>query len=64
MRGAVGDRIVTRSNRVGTPDRSGIILAVEGTGGQPPFLVRWDDGHEALVFPGSDAMIEHLPAVS
>jgi len=30
-----------------------------GPGGAPPYLVRRDDGHEALVFPGPDASVEH-----
>ena len=27
--------------------------------GSRPYLVRFDDGHTALVFPGPDAIIEH-----
>jgi len=31
---------------------------VRGPEGKPPYLVRWaDTGHEALVFPGPDAVI-------
>jgi Domain of unknown function (DUF1918) len=30
-----------------------------GAGGEPPYLVRFDDGHTSLVFPGPDAVIEH-----
>ena len=26
--------------------------------GEPPYMVRFDDGHTALVFPGPDAIIE------
>jgi Domain of unknown function (DUF1918) len=33
--------------------------AVRGAGGAPPYLVRFDDGHTSLVFPGPDAVIEH-----
>jgi hypothetical protein len=37
------------------------VLEVRGDGGKPPYLVRWtDDGHVALVFPGTDAVIKHL----
>lgn len=64
MRAVVGDRIVVRTHRVGEPDRGGVILAVEGDEGGPPFLMRWDDGHEGLFFPGSDAIVEHLPATT
>ncbi len=39
--------------------RTGEIVEVRGAGGEPPYLVRFDDGHTALVFPGPDAIIEH-----
>lgn len=62
MRAAVGDRIVVRSRHVGEQERSATILAVEGEEGGPPYLVRWDDGHESVFFPGSDSAVEHIPA--
>ncbi len=62
MRAAIGDRIVVRGHHVGEHERSGIVLAVEGENGGPPYLVRWDDGgHESLFFPGSDSTVEHYP---
>ena len=30
---------------------------VRGADGDPPFVVRWSDGHEALLFPGPDAHV-------
>lgn len=60
---AMGDRLVVPSHRVGQPDRSGVIIGVRGAEGSPPYRVVWDDGHEALFFPGSDVVVEHLPAV-
>ena len=59
MRAAVGDRFHVRGNIVGQPERSGEIVEVRGAGGEPPYLVRFDDGHTSLVFPGPDAVIEH-----
>lgn len=60
MRAKSGDRLVIRGHRVGEVDRDALILEVRGENGAPPYLVRWgDDGHEALVYPGSDAAIEH-----
>jgi Domain of unknown function (DUF1918) len=47
------------ANIVGHPGRAGEIVEVRGAGGEPPYLVRFDDGHTALVFPGPDAIIEH-----
>jgi hypothetical protein len=63
MHAAVGDRIVVHGHRVGEPDRDGEILEVRGQEGSPPFVVRWaDDGHESLLFPGSDVSISHYAA--
>ena len=28
-----------------------------GRDGGSPYYVRWDDGSEALIYPGSDAMV-------
>ena len=36
----------------------GEIIEVKGPGGTPPYLVRFDDGHQGLVFPGPDAVVE------
>jgi len=42
------------------PGRDGEILEVRGEDGGPPYVVRWsDNGHEALVFPGPDAVVQH-----
>ncbi len=59
MQAAVGDRFHARGNIVGQPERTGEIIEVRGAGGEPPYLVRFDDGHTSLVFPGPDAIIEH-----
>lgn len=60
MRAKVGDRIVILGHRVGEPEREAKILEVRGEHGDPPYLVEWsDDGHISLLFPGSDAVIEH-----
>lgn len=59
MEAAVGDRLHVHGSVVGHPERTGGIVEVRGAGGQPPYLVRFDDGHTGL-FPGPDAIIEHL----
>jgi hypothetical protein len=62
MQAGIGDRLVIKGHHVGEPDRDGEIVAVHGEDGAPPYVVRWeDDGHEGLVFPGSDAVVEHFP---
>jgi hypothetical protein len=61
MHAQVGDRLVIKGHVVGEPDRDGEIIEVQGEDGGPPYLVRWgDDGHEGLLFPGSDARVEHF----
>ena len=60
MQASVGDRIIVRATHVGGPNRDGEIIEVRGSGGGPPYVVRWsDDGHEGLYFPGTDAVIHH-----
>jgi hypothetical protein len=59
MQAVVGDRFHVRGKIVGHAERTGEIIEVRGTGGEPPYLVRFDDGHTSLVFPGPDATIEH-----
>ena len=59
MQAVVGDRLRVHASVVGQPERTGEIVEVRGAGGEPPYLVRFDDGHTALVFPGPDAVIEH-----
>jgi hypothetical protein len=59
MHAAVGDRLHVRGHIVGQSERVGEIVEVRGAGGEPPNLVRFDDGHTNLVFPGPDAIIEH-----
>jgi hypothetical protein len=51
MQAAVGDRFHVRGNIVGQSERTGEIIEVRGAGGEPPYLVRFDDGHTSLVFP-------------
>lgn len=61
MRAKKGDRLIIKSHRVGEAERDAEIIEVQGEHGEPPYVVRWsDDGHEGLVYPGSDAEIKHL----
>jgi CBS domain-containing protein len=59
--GAPGDRLVIRGHHLGEPDRDAEILEARGSGGGPPYLVRWEDsGAVSLLYPGSDARIQKL----
>lgn len=63
MQANIGDRIVIKGHHLGQPQRDGEIVEVHGADGAPPYLVRWSDtGGEGLVFPGSDASVEHFGA--
>jgi hypothetical protein len=56
-----GDRLVIRGHRLGEHERDAEILEALGPDGGPPFRVRWSDtGAETMLFPGSDAYVEHL----
>jgi Domain of unknown function (DUF1918) len=58
MQANSGDRIVIKGHRVGHPDRSCEVIEARGSDGGSPYWVRWDDGSEGLIYPGSDAMVE------
>jgi len=60
MHAEVGDEIVVDRSRVGAPPRKGEVLEVRDPAGEVHYLVRWDDGHETIYFPGSDAHAVHL----
>jgi Domain of unknown function (DUF1918) len=61
MQASVGDRIIIRGHHIGEPDRDGEVLEVRGADGTPPYMVRWEDtGHQALLFPGPDATVQHF----
>jgi hypothetical protein len=59
MHALVGDRLHVHGRVVGTRDETSEIIEIRGVDGAPPYLVRHEDGHEALVFPGADAVVEH-----
>ena len=61
VRAAPGDRLVIRPHRLGEPQRDAEVLQVLGPEGRPPFRVRWEDtGADTVLFPGSDALVEHF----
>jgi hypothetical protein len=57
MHANVGDRLLVEGRTAEAARREGEVLEVRGKDGTPPFLVRWSDGHEGLVFPGPDAHV-------
>jgi hypothetical protein len=61
MQASAGDHLRVEGRRVGDRSLVAEVLEVHGKDGQPPYLVRWDDGHEGMFFPGSDTIVEHRP---
>jgi hypothetical protein len=61
MHAKVGDRLVVEGNRDTAPRREGDVVEVRGTDGGPPYLIRWNDGHEGLTYPGPDAHVVSRP---
>jgi Domain of unknown function (DUF1918) len=49
--------VVVHAHRLGEPGRTGLILEVLGTPGHERYHVRWDEAHESIFYPGSDATI-------
>ena len=60
MRAKAGDHIVLKGNKVGHADRECEVLEVRGDDGGSPYFVRWSDGHEALLYPGTDARVVNV----
>ena len=59
MHAIVGDRVVIHGHAVGVPERAGEVVEVRGEGDHVLLVVRYDDGHEAILSPGSDCEIRH-----
>jgi hypothetical protein len=59
MQATVGDHLIVHGRIVGQSDRTGEIIDVRGADGAPPYLVRFSDGHESVIFPGPDCVVEH-----
>ena len=63
MHAESGDFLVIASNRLEAPPRVGLIEEVHGADGAPPYVVHWEENDRTtIVFPGSDAHVEHRGA--
>jgi hypothetical protein len=58
VKAAVGDRITVHGLHVGDGTRCGEVIEVKGASGEPPYVVRWDDGREAVFVPGSGVRVD------
>lgn len=57
MRAQPGDRIILAAPTIDGPLRDGEVFEARGEDGQPPYLVRWSDGHEGLLYPGPGSIL-------
>lgn len=64
MHANVGDTLRMHGRIVGQHDRVAEIVEVMGNDGTPPYRVRFDDGHETLMAPGPDCVVQHSGAPS
>jgi Domain of unknown function (DUF1918) len=48
----VGDRVLVESEKVGSPTRSGLVIAVE----ERLITVRWDSGSESTFVPAAGSL--------
>lgn len=60
MQAETGDKLLVHGRTVGQEDRVAEIVEVLGDGGEPPYRVRYDDGHETVMSPGPDSVVRHL----
>ena len=59
MHAVAGDTIAIPGARVGDPGKVGVVLEARGPDGRPPYRVRWEDGHEAVCYPGPETRVQH-----
>ena len=62
-RAKAGDWVVVHGHTLGESARTGQIVEVQGEPGHERYLVRWDEQHETIFYPGSDATISRTPPV-
>ena len=58
-RATAGDVLVIAGHHVGQTQQLAEILEVLGEPGHEHFRVRWEDGRETTIYPGSDAIVHH-----
>jgi len=59
MQTMVGDRVKIHGRTVGAAERTGEVIDVRGSEETPLLVVRYDDGHEAILVPGADCEVVH-----
>ncbi|REF35750.1 CBS domain-containing protein [Thermasporomyces composti] len=57
MHASIGDRIIVQTETLGKTPRQGTVEEVLAGYDAEHYRVRWDDGHESLLFPGPDTRV-------
>jgi hypothetical protein len=57
MHASKGDTLRMHGRVVGQHDHDAEIVEVLGTEGNPPYRVRYQDGHESVMSPGPDCVV-------
>jgi hypothetical protein len=56
-----GDVVKVSGRHVGDVGRTGEVVAVLGEEDHVHYLVRWEDGHESILYPGEGITIQPSP---
>jgi hypothetical protein len=59
MHASKGDKLTVHGRHVGQHDRTAEVVEVLGRDGNPPYRVRFEDGHETVMSPGPDSVVRH-----
>ncbi len=59
MKAQIGEQLLFHGKRAGSTDHTAEVLQVRRDDGAPLYLVRFGDGHERLMFPGTDCQVLH-----
>lgn len=59
MHASRGDKLRVHGRIVGQHDREVEVIEVLGENGTPPYRVRAENGHEAIMSPGPDTTVQH-----
>jgi hypothetical protein len=56
---APGDVIEITGHSVGDAPRTAEVIEILGANEREHYRVRWEDGHESVLYPGEDAVVRH-----
>ena len=57
----IGDVVEIVGHRVGDAPRTGEIVEIVEGSARNHFRIRWEDGHESMLYPGADIAVVRSP---